>query len=172
MALRTILNVDTEEESLRKRSRPVTVFNERLHKMLDDMAETLREAGGVGLAGPQVGILRRMVVIEKEDGTLLELINPEIIHEEGEQEDMEGCLSLPGQWGIVKRPMVVTVKALDRNGNPFEETGEGLIARCFVHECEHLDGILYTDRAERMLTAEELAEMEAQEAEDAEEETP
>lgn len=169
MALRTILKRDTEEESLRKKSRPVTVFDERLHRMLDDMVETLKDSGGVGLAGPQVGILRRIVVIEKEDGTILELVNPEIIATEGEQEGLEGCLSLPGIWGVVKRPMTVTVRAMDRNGNVFTETASELIGRCFVHECEHLDGILFVDRADRVLTEEELQQLEAS-GEDLEEE--
>lgn len=168
MALRTILTRDEHEESLRKRSRPVTVFNERLHKMIDDMVETLKDSGGVGLAAPQVGILRRIVVIEREDGTILELVNPEVIATEGEQDGLEGCLSLPGIWGEVKRPMTVTVQALDRNGNPFTETASGLIGRCFVHECEHLDGILFVDRADHILTEEELQAMEAEEAEEEE----
>lgn len=160
MALRTILTRDTEEASLRKKSRPVTVFDKRLHVMLDDMVETLKDSGGVGLAGPQVGILRRIVVIEKEDGTILELVNPEIIATEGEQEGLEGCLSLPGIWGVVKRPMTVTVHALDRNGNEFTDTASGLIGRCFIHECEHLDGILFVDRADQILTEEDLQRME------------
>lgn len=165
MALRTILKRDTDEESLRKKSRPVTAFNERLHKMLDDMVETLKDSGGVGLAGPQVGILRRIVVIEREDGTILELVNPEVVAAEGEQEGLEGCLSLPGIWGVVKRPMTVTVRALDRNGNPFTETASGLIGRCFVHECEHLDGVLFCGPADRILTEEELEALEAETAE-------
>lgn len=168
MALRTILTVDEHEESLRKRSRPVTVFNERLHKLLDDMVETLKDSGGVGLAGPQVGILRRIVVIEREDGTILELVNPEVIATEGEQDGLEGCLSLPGVWGEVKRPMTVTVQALDRNGQPFTETASGLIGRCFVHECEHLDGVLFVDRADRVLSEEELEALESQEQEEEE----
>ncbi len=156
MALRTILTTEHDEEALRKRSRPVTVFSGRTHQMLDDMIETLRESGGVGLAAPQVGILRRMVVIEREDGSILELLNPEIIATEGEQTGAEGCLSLPGIWGEVTRPMTVTVRAQDRNGETFTETASGLIGRCFVHECEHLDGILFTDRADHILTQEEL----------------
>ena len=156
MALRTILKKDTDEESLRKKSRPVTVFDQRLHNMID----TLKDSGGVGLAAPQVGILRRIVVIEKEDGTILELVNPEIIDTQGEQEGLEGCLSLPGIWGVVKRPMTVTVKAMDRNGNVFTDTDSGLIGRCFVHECEHLDGILFVDRASKILTEEDHQRME------------
>lgn len=170
MALRTILTKDNYEESLRKRSRPVTAFNERLHKMIDDMVETLLDSGGVGLAAPQVGILRRIVVIQQEDGEILELVNPEVIKTEGEETDLEGCLSIPGVWGEVTRPLTVTVKALDRNGNPFEKTATGLIGRCFVHECEHLDGILFVDRANRLLTEEELAQMEAEAREETEEE--
>lgn len=160
MALRTILKRDTDEESLRKKSRPVTAFDARLHNMLDDMVETLKNSGGVGLAAPQVGILRRLVVIEREDGSILELVNPKIVDTAGEQEGLEGCLSLPGIWGVVKRPMTVTVKALDRNGNEFTETASGLIGRCFIHECEHLDGILFVDRASKLLTEEELQQME------------
>lgn len=170
MALRTILTRDTEEESLRKKSRPVTVFDKRLHLMLDDMVETLKDSGGVGLAGPQVGILRRIVVIEREDGTILELVNPEVIDTVGEQEGLEGCLSLPGVWGVVKRPMTVTVRAMDRNGAVFTETASGLIGRCFVHECEHLDGVLFVDRASRVLTEEELEQLEASGEEMTEEE--
>ncbi len=98
-----------------------------------------------------MGILRRIVVIEKEDGTILELVNPEIIATAGEQEGLEGCLSLPGVWGVVKRPMTVTVKAMDRNGNVYTDTESELIGRCFVHECEHLDGILFVDRASKIL---------------------
>ena len=160
MALRTILKKDTDEESLRKKSRPVTVFDKRLHTMIDDMIDTLKDSGGVGLAAPQVGILRRIVVIEKEDGTILVLVNPEIIATAGEQEGLEGCLSLPGVWGVVKRPMTVTVKAMDRNGNVYTDTESELIGRCFVHECEHLDGILFVDRASKILTEEELQQME------------
>ena len=160
MALRTILKKDTDEESLRKKSRPVTVFDKRLHTMIDDMIDTLKDSGGVGLAAPQVGIFRRIVVIEKEDGTILELVNPEIIATAGEQEGLEGCLSLPGVWGVVKRHMTVTVKAMDRNGNVYTDTESELIGRCFVHECEHLDGILFVDRASKILTEEELQQME------------
>lgn len=164
MALRTILTTEHDEEALRKRSRPVTVFNSRIHGMLDDMVETLRESGGVGLAAPQVGILRRMVVIEREDGSILELVNPEIVATEGEQTGPEGCLSLPGVWGQVTRPMTVTVRAQDRDGNTFEETASGLIGRCFVHECEHLDGVLFTDRADHILSQEELDALDEQAA--------
>ena len=158
MALRKI--VEMGEDCLNKVCRPVTEFNPHLHVLVDDMAETLADANGAGLAAPQVGILRRIVVIEKEDGTILELVNPEIIDTQGEQEGLEGCLSLPGIWGVVKRPMTVTVKAMDRNGNVFTDTDSGLIGRCFVHECEHLDGILFVDRASKILTEEDLQRME------------
>ncbi len=163
MALRTILTVDEEEASLRKRSRPVTAFNGRLHSILDDMVETLKDSGGVGLAAPQVGILRRIVVIEREDGSILELVNPEIIATEGEQTGLEGCLSLPGVWAEVTRPMTATVRAQDRNGEFFTETADELIGRCFIHECEHLDGVLFVDRADHILTAEELEALDKQE---------
>lgn len=161
MALRNILTVG--EPALEKPCRPYTDFGPRLHELLDDMKETLIQADGVGLAAPQVGVLRRAVLVietnhaEDEEDVFLELVNPEIIASEGEQTGEEGCLSLPGECGIVTRPMVVTVRAQDRNGNTFEYTGEGLTARCFCHELDHLDGILYPKRAERMLTEEELA---------------
>ncbi len=162
MALRNILTVG--EPALNKLCRPYTEFGPRLHELLDDMRETLIQADGVGLAAPQVGVLRRAVLVietnhaEDEEDLFLELINPEIIASEGEQTGEEGCLSLPGECGIVTRPMVVTVRAQDRNGNPFEYTGEGLTARCFCHELDHLDGVLYPERAERMLTQEEMME--------------
>ena len=156
MALRTILKKDTDEESLRKKSRPVTVFDQRLHNMIDDMVDTLKDSGGVGLAAPQVGILRRIVVIEKEDGTILELVNPEIIDTQGEQEGLEGCLSLPGRQGVVTRPMKVTIKAQDRHGKPIQITGEGFFARAICHELDHLDGVLYIDKMDRELTPEEI----------------
>ena len=145
---------------LEKVCHPVTEFNERLHLLLDDMRETLEESGGVGLAAPQVGILRRVCIVEDSEGEIIELVNPEIVKAEGEQTGLEGCLSLPGIWGVVKRPMTVTVKAMDRNGNVFTDTDSGLIGRCFVHECEHLDGILFVDRASKILTEEELQQME------------
>ncbi|MBQ3071876.1 MAG: peptide deformylase [Oscillospiraceae bacterium] len=156
MALRMILTAD--ESVLHKRCRPVTDFDERLHTLLDDMADTLYESNGVGLAAPQVGILRRVVVIDGGE-ELLELINPEIIATEGEQTGLEGCLSVPGKYGIVTRPMKATVRAQDRDGNWFEVDGEELMARAFCHELDHLDGHIYTEVAERMLTAEELEEL-------------
>lgn len=157
MALRTIV---TEGDSvLTKKCRPVVSFDQRLHLLLDDMTETLLASGGVGLAAPQVGILRRVVVIDLEDDGILELINPEIIESSGEQDGMEGCLSVPGKWGMVKRPAAVKVRAQDRDGEWFEAEGEELIARCFCHELDHLDGHLYTERVYRFLTEEEVEAM-------------
>ena len=135
---------------LRQTSRPVKEINARIITLLDDMAETMRDADGVGLAAPQVGVLRRVVVIETPDSGLIELINPQILSVEGEQEGYEGCLSVPGQSGIVKRPMKVTVRALDRRGHAFEMTGTELLARAFCHEIDHLDGQLYVDIATEM----------------------
>ena len=157
MALR---NIVTQGDSvLTKVCRPVTKFDKRLHILLDDMAETLVDANGVGLAAPQVGVLRRVVLVDTGD-EILELINPEIIRTEGEQTGLEGCLSVPGKYGIVTRPNVVAVRAQDRFGEWFEAEGEELIARCFCHELAHLDGQLYVEVAERMLTPEELEELE------------
>ena len=153
MGLRRILT--DKESALHKVCKPVTAFDQKLHKLLDDMCETLVDSGGVGLAAPQVGILRRVVVVDSGDG-ILELVNPELISTDGEQEGPEGCLSVPGKYGLVKRPYYATVKAQDRNGEWFEAEGEELIARCFCHELDHLDGILYTQIMERFLTEEEL----------------
>ena len=133
---------------LRKVCRPVDTINERVLTLLDDMKETMREADGCGLAAPQVGILRRIVVIETEESGLIELINPKIIARAGEQVEYEGCLSIPGKSGITHRPMHVTVRALDRNGKEVEYRGSGLLARAFCHELDHLDGKLYIDIAE------------------------
>ena len=159
MALRTIV---TEGDSvLHKRCRPVTNFDGRLHQLIDDMRETLEQADGVGLAAPQVGVLRRVVLVletnvpEGEDPYIIELINPEIIKTEGEQTGLEGCLSVPGKYGIVTRPMIVRVRAQDRYGATFEVEDEELTARCFCHEIEHLDGHLYTEHC-KVLTDEEL----------------
>jgi len=147
------------DEVLNKPCRPVDKITPRTLQLLDDMVETMREANGVGLAAPQVGILRRIVVIEVNEGEVLELINPKIIAFAGEQEGLEGCLSLPGQWGIVRRPMHVTVRALNRYGEEVEYKGSELLARCFCHELDHLDGRLYNSVADRMLTKEEIEEM-------------
>ena len=153
MALRNILTVG--DPTLTKRCRPYTDFGPRLHELLDDMSETLIEADGVGLAAPQVGILRRVVLVDNGE-EVLELVNPELVETSGEQEGPEGCLSLPGKYGLVKRPMYAKVRAQDRNGNWFETDGEELTARCFCHELDHLDGIVYTEVMERFLTDEEL----------------
>ena len=144
------------DELLTKKCRPVTEFNPRLHQLLDDMADTLEEAQGAGLAAPQVGILRRAVLVIDDDDKVMELINPEILLQEGEQTGPEGCLSVPGKFGMVTRPNHVRVRAQDRYGNWFEAEGEGLVARCFCHEIEHLDGHLYTELTDRFLTDEEL----------------
>ena len=153
MGLRKILTAD--EPALHKVCRPVEKFDWRLHKLLDDMKETLADAEGVGLAAPQVGILRRVVVVDTGE-EILELVNPELLETSGEQVGAEGCLSVPGKYGLVKRPMVARVRAQDRNGDFFEAEGEELIARCFCHEIDHLDGIVYTEVMERYLTEEEL----------------
>ena len=152
MAIRKILKIG--DETLRKHARPVAEVDRRTKQLLDDMAETMYAADGAGLAAPQVGILRRVVVIDVGEG-LLELVNPEILSTEGEQRQMEGCLSVPGKYGIVTRPMVVRVRAQDRYGTEFEVEDEELTARCFCHEIEHLDGHLYTEHC-KVLTDEEL----------------
>lgn len=149
MALRKIVTIG--DEGLRQQSREVTKFGLRLHLLLDDMLQTLYKANGVGLAAPQVGILQRVVVIDMQDEAegesprVIELINPEIIEAWGEEEGVEGCLSVPGRQGYVVRPSKVKVRAQDRHGNPFEIEGEGMLARCFCHELDHLNGRLYVD---------------------------
>ena len=163
MALRTILT--DGDPALHKVCRPVTQFDEKLHDLLDDMKETLAQANGAGLAAPQVGILRRAVIVVDANDEMLELVNPEIISREGEQEGFEGCLSVPGRWGVVKRPMKAKVRAQDRNGNFFEVEGEEIVARCFCHEIDHLDGHLFTELAGRLYTNEELDELMAEEDE-------
>ena len=160
MGLRKILT--DAEPALHKVCRPVEKFDRRLHKLLDDMRQTLAEANGVGLAAPQVGILRRVVIVDTGE-EILELVNPELLETDGEQVGAEGCLSVPGKYGLVKRPYYAKVRAQDRNGDWFEAEGEELIARCFCHELDHLDGIVYTEVMERFLTEEELnAEAEEQ----------
>ena len=156
MALRKILT--DKEPALHKVCKPVTDFDAKLHKLLDDMAETLIESGGVGLAAPQVGILRRVFLVDigEEENEIVEFINPEILETDGEQVGPEGCLSVPGKYGLVKRPYYAKVRAQDRNGEWFEAEGEELIGRCFCHENDHLDGIIYTEVMERLLTEEEL----------------
>ena len=157
MGLRKILT--DKEPALHKTCRPVTAFDEKLHKLLDDMRETLIESGGVGLAAPQVGILRRIFLVDvgAEENEIVEFINPEILETDGEQTGPEGCLSVPGKYGLVTRPYYAKVRAQDRYGEWFEAEGEELIGRCFCHEYDHLDGILYTEIMERFLSDEELA---------------
>lgn len=153
MGLRKILT--DKDPALHKVCRPVENFDGKLHKLLDDMRQTVVDANGVGLAAPQVGILRRVVVVDTGE-EILELVNPELIATDGEQEGPEGCLSVPGRYGLVKRPYYAKVRAQDRYGEWFEVEGEELIGRCFCHELDHLDGILYTQVMERFLTDEEL----------------
>ena len=157
MALRKI--VEQGDECLAKVCRPVTEFNAHLHELLDDMTETLEEANGAGLAAPQVGVLRRAcIVLDEGSGEFIELINPEIVAQSGEQTGLEGCLSVPGKWGIVTRPNVVRVRAQDRDGNWFEVEGEALTARAFCHEIEHLDGHLFVEHVDHFLSDEVLRE--------------
>lgn len=153
MGLRKILT--DKEPALHKVCKPVEKFDGRLQRLLDDMRETLEQANGVGLAAPQVGILRRVVIVDTGE-EILELINPTLVETDGEQIGAEGCLSVPGKYGLVKRPMYAKVRAQDRDGNWYEAEGEEIIARCFCHELDHLDGIVYTEVMERFLTEEEL----------------
>ena len=157
MGIRKILT--DKEPALHKVCKPVTAFDGKLHKLLDDMRETLVDSGGVGLAAPQVGILRRVFLVDVglDGNEIIEFINPEILETDGEQEGAEGCLSVPGKYGLVKRPYWVKVRAQDRWGDWFEAEGEELIGRCFCHENDHLDGIVYTQVMERFLTEEELS---------------
>ena len=151
MALRKI--VTGQDPVLRKTSRTVEAFDGKLAVLLDDMAETMYKNEGVGLAAVQVGVLKRVVTIDVGEG-LIELVNPEIIEAKGSQEDSEGCLSFPNEFGIVGRPNEVKVKAFDRNGNPVEYTSAGLLARAFCHELDHLDGIVFKDKVKEMLEPE------------------
>ena len=153
MGLRKILT--DKEPALHKVCKPVVNFDARLHKLLDDMRDTLEDSGGVGLAAPQIGILRRVVLVDNGE-EILELVNPTMVETNGEQVGAEGCLSVPGKYGLVKRPYYAKVRAQDRNGNWYEAEGEELTARCFCHELDHLDGIIYTEVMERYLTEEEL----------------
>ena len=157
MGLRKILT--DQEPALHKVCKPVTSFDKKLEKLLEDMTDTLIDSGGVGLAAPQVGILRRVVLVDvgMDEPDIIELINPEMIETAGEQYGPEGCLSVPGKYGLVRRPMYAKVRAQDRNGDWYEYEGVELIARCFCHELDHLDGIVYTEKMDRFLTDEELA---------------
>ena len=161
MAIRTILTEG--EPALTKKCHPVTKFDGKLANLLDDLKETLARANGLGLAAPQVGILRRAVIVVDGDDQMLELVNPEIVDQKGEQDGLEGCLSVPGKWGYVKRPEWVKVKAQDRTGQWFEVEGTGITARCFCHELAHLDGHLYVELTDRLYTGEELDAMMAEE---------
>ena len=153
MGIRKILT--DRETALHKTCKPVVNFDAKLHKLLDDMHETLEDSGGVGLAAPQVGILRRVVLVDNGE-EVLELINPTLVETDGDQIGAEGCLSVPGKYGLVKRPYYAKVRAQDRFGEWYEAEGEELTARCFCHELDHLDGIIYTEVMERYLTDEEL----------------
>ena len=153
MGLRKILT--DKDPALHKVCKPVVNFDHKLHKLLDDMAETLEEAQGVGLAAPQIGILRRVVIVDTGE-EILELVNPVMLETDGEQVGPEGCLSVPGKYGLVKRPYYAKVRAQDRFGDWYEVEGEELIGRCFCHELDHLDGIVYTEVMERFLSEEEL----------------
>ena len=156
MSIRTILTQD--DPALSKVCHPVTKFDGKLADLLDDLRETLAEAGGVGLAAPQVGIIRRAVIVVPDPDTdeMVELVNPEIVAQEGEEDGLEGCLSIPGMWGYVKRPTWVKVRAQDREGGWFETEGSGLAARCFCHELEHLEGHMYDEHVDRLYTSEEM----------------
>lgn len=158
MAMRKII---TEGDPvLNKVSRPVTKFDGRLHDLLDDLKETLSHAGGAGLAAPQVGILRRCVIVVDEKDQMLELVNPEIVdHSEEIQDGFEGCLSVPGMWGMVERPLKVKIRAQDRYGKAFEAQGADIVARCFCHEIDHLDGHLFTELTDHLYTQKELDQM-------------
>lgn len=157
MAIRTIIKKG--DPVLNKVCHPVTKFDGKLADLLDDMKETLADAGGLGLAAPQIGILRRAVIVVDDSGEMLELVNPEIIDRRGEENGLEGCLSVPGLWGYVTRPTWAKVRAQDRHGNWFEAEGNGVTARCFCHELGHLDGHLYTELCEKLYTNEDLDRM-------------
>ncbi len=161
MAIREILT--DRDPALHKKCHPVTQFDEKLADLLDDLKETLAAANGAGLAAPQIGILRRAVVVVDRNDQMLELVNPEIIAQEGKQDGLEGCLSVPGRWGYVLRPEKARVRAQDRTGKWFEADGEGVVARCFCHEIEHLDGHVFTEHVDRIYTTEELDELMEQE---------
>ena len=163
MGLRKILT--DKDPALHKVCRPVEKFDGRLHKLLDDMAETLEQANGVGLAAPQIGILRRVVLVDTGE-EVLELINPTLLETSGEQIGAEGCLSVPGKFAVVERPNVVRVRAQDRYGNWFEAEAQGLTARAFCHEIEHLDGHLFVEHVDHFLTEEEIQQYLAERGEE------
>ena len=163
MAILKIIKEGSDD--LRKKSRPVEKINKRITTLLDDMRDTLKDAGGIGLAAPQVGVLRRAAIIEIEDGNLIEMINPEINYRDGEQTEIEGCLSSPGKFAQTVRPMTVKIAYTNRNGDRIEKEGAELLARAFCHELDHLDGVLCFDNAVRILTKEEVDEMKKDEQE-------
>ena len=155
-----LLNIVKEGDPiLRKTSRRIETITPREIRLLDDMRDTLRKAQGAGLAAVQVGVLKRIVLVEAEPGDLVELINPEIIESSGHQEELEGCLSVPDVWGITSRPETVTVRAMNRKGEIFTVSGSGLKARALCHELDHLEGKLFTDNAVHILTPEEIDEL-------------
>lgn len=159
MAIRKILT--DSDPVLLKKSHPIVKFDQKLWDLLDDMIETLDKANGVGLAAPQLGILRRVVLVSDKDGNYLELVNPSIIKtSENTHICLEGCLSVPGYWGDVERPLEVTIEAQDRHGKTFQRTDTDLVARCFCHEIDHLDGILYTTYCDEIFSADELEQRE------------
>ena len=157
MSIRKI--VTEGDPVLNKHCHPVTKFDQKLADLLDDLKETLADANGMGLAASQIGILRRAVIVVNESGEMLELVNPVITEKDGDEKGLEGCLSVPGKWGYVNRPTHVKLKAQDRNGKPVEFEGEGLTARCFCHELDHLDGHLYVEYVDRLYTNEEIDKM-------------
>lgn len=148
-----------DDPVLHKVCHPVTNFDQKLAILLDDMTATLKDAQGLGLAAPQIGILRRVCIVLNDQEEYLELVNPEIVSQKGEQEGFEGCLSLTGMYGIVERPMKVKVKAQNRHGEPVEFEGEGITARCFCNEIEHLDGHMYYEKCDRLFTEAEVDDM-------------
>ena len=158
-----------EDPALHKKCHPITKFDGKLAALLSDLTDTLKDAGGLGLAAPQIGILRRVGIVMDDDESFLELVNPEIVSQEGEQEGFEGCLSLAGMYGVVKRPMKVKIKAQDRTGAAVEYEREGVTARCFCHEIEHLDGHMYYEHTDRLFTEDEVDKM-MQDAENSREE--
>lgn len=166
MAIRTI--VTKGDPVLNKMCHPITKFDDKLSDLLDDMKETLAKASGLGLAAPQIGILRRAAIVVDDDGKMMELVNPEIIGQSGEQDGLEGCLSVPGLWGYVLRPSWVKVRAQDRTGNWFEAEGHDITARCFCHELSHLDGHLYTELCDKLYTSEDLDKMMEEQEQEAE----
>ncbi len=157
MALRTVITVEKENEDLRKKSREVEKIDEKILTIIEDMKETLYEKNGVGLAAPQIGILKRIIIIDVGEGPII-LMNPVIVYQKGEEIDIEGCLSVPGVWGTVKRPKKVIVRGMNPNGETVELEGEDLLARAFCHEIDHLDGVIYTDKVIDYINPEEMQE--------------